>query len=431
MQMMGHDLKREIGVWGLSFNMMNIMIGAGIFMLPAIVAAGLGAASILAYIFCGILISLIMLCFAEVGSHISVDGGVYGYIERTLGHYFGFNAAALLILGSITADAAIANAMVDVIESLMTFKFSRFIRAVFFFLIFSGFAIINIRGVKRGVSLVKITTLAKLIPLILFVFLLSGRINWEYLNIQDIPSLHDIGKVSLILFFAFIGSEAGLSVSGEIRNPQKTVPRGIFLAVSVVLILYMLIQTAALGVLGPSLAEYRDNPLGEAANFVLGPIGLTLMVIGGGVAMLGNLSSDVLSTPRVLYGAAKDRVIPVAILSSIHPKYTTPYVSIIIYAGMDFLFASMGGFESLAIMSTSSSLILYFGMVMAVIMIRVRNRPRPEGSFRIPGGYLVPVISAGIIIWFLSNLSGREVVAIAVAIAALTLIYFIVVRKKN
>ena len=74
------NLKREIGIWGLSANLVNIMVGAGIFVLPAIVAAGLGSASILAYLFCGFLITLVMLCFAEVGSKITDTGGAYTYI---------------------------------------------------------------------------------------------------------------------------------------------------------------------------------------------------------------------------------------------------------------------------------------------------------------------------------------------------------------
>src|SRR5258708_6607282 len=87
----GEDgLKREIGLWGLTSNIVNIVIGSGIFVLPAIVSERLGAAGILAYLFCGFLITVIMLCFAEVGSKITVTGGAYAYIETAFGGYFGF-----------------------------------------------------------------------------------------------------------------------------------------------------------------------------------------------------------------------------------------------------------------------------------------------------------------------------------------------------
>lgn len=422
-------LKKEIGVWGLSFNLMNTIIGAGIFALPAIVAAGLGPASFIAYLFCGILVALIMLCFAEVGSMVDAPGGVYGYIDRTLGDYFGFKAAVLLILAAVSADAAVANALVDVIDSLFQFNFPRWMRALFHLVIFSGLAWINVKGVRQGLSVVKLFTLAKLIPLLLFVILTSGDIQVSHLRLEGMPSLDAVGSTSLVLFFAFMGAEGALSISGEVRNPQKTIPRGIFIAIGGILLLYMLVQGAALGVLGPELQKHQENPLGQVALHVLGPIGLTLMIIGTGVSMMGNLSSEVFSIPRVLWSASRDRVFPSKLLTSIHPKFATPHVAIISYATLNFLFASFGGFKKLAILSTSSVLLIYFGMVIAVIVLRIRKFPRPEGSFRIPGGFIVPVLAGVAIIWFLTHLTIREFIAISSIIAALTVVYFTVLRR--
>ena len=100
MKATNEHLKREVGVMGLSANLVNIMIGAGIFALPAIVAAGLGAASIFAYLFCGLLITLVMLCFAEVGSKVTTSGGAYTYIQSTFGPYFGFLTVILFVLSA-------------------------------------------------------------------------------------------------------------------------------------------------------------------------------------------------------------------------------------------------------------------------------------------------------------------------------------------
>ncbi|GAO30264.1 amino acid permease [Geofilum rubicundum] len=103
-------LKRKIGAWGLSANLVNIVVGAGIFVLPAIVAEGLGPASILAYLLCGVLLFLIMLCFAEAGSKVTSSGGAYAYIEAAFGKYPGFITSVLFLLSCMTADAAVANA---------------------------------------------------------------------------------------------------------------------------------------------------------------------------------------------------------------------------------------------------------------------------------------------------------------------------------
>ena len=113
-------LKREIGVLGLSANIVNLIVGAGIFVIPAIVAERLGAASILAYLFCGFLIMLIMLCFAEVGSKLTQSGGAYSYIEVAFGKYFGFLTVNFFILGAtIMADAAVANALAGTLAYFM------------------------------------------------------------------------------------------------------------------------------------------------------------------------------------------------------------------------------------------------------------------------------------------------------------------------
>ena len=129
------NLKREIGLLGLSSNIINTVIGAGIFVLPAIVAANLGSASILAYVFCGILITLMMLCYAEVGSKITDTGGVYTYIEKTFGKYPGFLTATLLILATLSADAAVANAIIEIIFKLFPVVQSDIIRILFFFVV--------------------------------------------------------------------------------------------------------------------------------------------------------------------------------------------------------------------------------------------------------------------------------------------------------
>ena len=107
-------LKREIGTWGLSASIINGIVGAGIFVLPAVVAEGLGAAGILAYLFCGFLVALVMLCFAEAGSKVATSGGAYAFIETAFGRYPGFLTSMLSVAGTIASDAAIANALADI-----------------------------------------------------------------------------------------------------------------------------------------------------------------------------------------------------------------------------------------------------------------------------------------------------------------------------
>src|SRR5258708_34448961 len=118
--MVDEGLRREIGLWGLTSNIINVVIGSGIFVLPAIVSETLGAAGILAYLFCGFLITVIMLCFAEVGSKITVTGGAYAYIEAAFGGYLGFITTNIFVFGaSVMAGSAVASALAHTMSYLV------------------------------------------------------------------------------------------------------------------------------------------------------------------------------------------------------------------------------------------------------------------------------------------------------------------------
>ena len=424
MQENEEGLKREIGVWGLSANMINSMIGAGIFVLPAVVATGLGSASIIAYLFCGLLITLVMFCFAEVGSRITATGGAYIYIESTFGKYAGFITAILYLLSSIAGDAAVANAVADIISSLFPFFRGMVFNTVFFTFLFIGLAYINVVGVKKGLGFVKIITLMKIVPLLVIIFIGFKDVSVHNLYWQSVPTVKQVGEMSLVLFFAFMGAEAGLSVSGEVRKPNKTIPHALRLSIMAVLAIYILVQTVSQGILGASLSIFKENPLAEVANHIFGPVGFTLITIGAAVSMFGMLSSQILNAPRILYAASADKVIPVKTMALVHPKYATPYVSIIVYAGLDLAFALAGGFKQLAIIASAAGLLIYLGVTLATIKMRITGYSGPQKDFfRIRGGYAVPVLASLVILWFLSNMSNNELKGLGLFIIIISAIY--------
>jgi APA family basic amino acid/polyamine antiporter len=419
-------LKREIGVWGLTSNSINIIIGAGIFILPAIVAERLGSAGIWPYIICGILMIFIMLCFAEIGTKITVTGGAYSYIEVAFGKYAGFLTTNIFIFGAaVMANAAVANGLADTISYFLPFFKFQWVRILFFALIFGGLAYYNIRGIKKAIMIVKFNTIVKLVPLLMIAFFGWFFISSSGTTIKSANLLSDTGEMSLILLFAFVGAETALNVSGEIKNPIKTIPRGIMLSVFIVVLLYIMIQLTVFGILGDSIIRFKDAPLAEAAKIMLGSAGILIVIVGASFSMFGNISGMVLNMPRVLYAAARDKVIVPKGLAKIHPVFQTPHISIITYAAMGFVFASLGEFKQLAMLSSASYLIIYFGVVLAVIKFRITKAEEEQGSYRVPGGYIIPVVAALAIIWVLSNLAWNEIRGMLIFIALLTAIYFI------
>jgi APA family basic amino acid/polyamine antiporter len=307
------------------------------------------------------------------------------------------------------------------------------IRIIFFAIIFGGLAYINVRGVKKAIILVKFNTIAKLVPLLMIALL-----GWFFMVPSEGSffttgnSSRDLGEISLILLFAFVGAETALNVSGEIKSPGKTIPRGIMVSMLVVVVLYILIQITVQGILGNSITEFRNAPLAEAGRRMFGPFGASVVLIGASFSMFGNISGMVLNMPRILFAAARDQVLKPQSRALVKQEYKTPHVSIIVYATLGFIFASTGEFRQLAMLSSASYLLIYLGVILALIWFRIK-RTDEKLAYKVPGGYAVPVISIIVILWVLSNLPLRELSAMALFILILTVIYllFRAIRLKR
>jgi len=228
-----HGLERQLGAGSLAINAINMTIGTGIFILPAYVAGYLGSMSFLAYLFCSLLMGLVMLCFAEMGSTETSTGGAYTMIENAFGPLAGFLSNTLFWLGyAILSDAAILNVMSDMLGIWFPIFNEYWFRVIFIFIVLVGFAIVNIRGLKSGVRMVNILTLLKLTPLVLLVVVGVFSLKFENLAMTALPDVSTFGAACLLLFFAFQGTETALNISGEMRDPGKTIPRGIFMGIT-------------------------------------------------------------------------------------------------------------------------------------------------------------------------------------------------------
>ncbi|MBT8264124.1 MAG: APC family permease [Muriicola sp.] len=418
-------LQRVVGVGGLSLNIVNITVGAGIFALPAIVGIELGAFSVYAYIFCGIMMAAIMLCYAEIGTRITSAGGSYAYAEAAFGDFAGFIVSWLAVFGwSILGSAALMNIIADSLAAIFPVFLNPWIRALLYAVLLGFLVITNIRGAKEGVAFTKWITIIKLLPLIGIIIFGFNLIDSENLQWEHLPSLTTFGNTTLILFFAFAGFETALGVSGEIKNPKRTIPLGILLGGGLVLVIYMLLQTVTQGILGMEMEVVKDAPLAAVAERIVGTVGATILLIAAAISCFGAVSTDVLNTPRVLYAGAKDGLFP-KFLGKVHPKFATPQWSIVCFAGLIFVFSVSGGFEELAILASAAILLIYLLVVLATIKLRMKKKDTSEKIFKVPGGIIIPGIGIAAIIWLLSSLSLGEIVATIIFIAIICVVYFV------
>lgn len=424
-------LKRVVGVSGLALAIVNGVIGSGIFVLPAIVGIAMGAFGIFGYVFCSIMLAAIMLCYAEIGSKVTCSGGSYAYVEAAFGDFPGYIVNWLYFFGwSILGSAAVMNILVDSLAVLFPVFSNPLIRGLFFFVLIGLMVLINIRGVKQGIGLVKAITIIKILPLlgiIIFGFtsVKAANLPWEH-----IPSVKTFGDTAFILFYAFAGFETSLCVSGEFKNPKRTVPLGIFLGGTIVLIIYLLLQTVTQGILGASIANFKDAPLAAVAEIIVGPVGTTILLFTAAISCFGSVSADVMATPRSLFAAANDGMFP-KFLGKVHPKFSTPYLSVITYGILIFIFSVSGGFKQLAILASAAILLIYLAVILSTIKLRMRKTDVIEKTFRIPGGLIIPVIGIAAIVWLLTSLSKWEILSTLIFIAVVCILYFIMKNFKK
>jgi amino acid transporter len=426
------NLRREIGVRALTLAILNIIVGTGIFVLPALIAETLGAASIIAYIICGVLISLIALCFAEAGSKVTVTGGAYAYIEAAFGPFAGFLSNNVFWFGAcVFSDAAVANGLADTLKLILpSFAGDEILRIVFFAVLFGIMAFINTRSVKNGVRFIELAAFGKLIPLVLFVIVGVGSVSTKNLAFTSMPALNDLSKASLLLFFAFIGMETPVTNGGEIKNPRRTIPLAIFYGILLVLILYIAIQLVTQGILGDTILQHKTAPLTAAAAIIFGTAGSTIILVATIISMLGYIGGEVLSIPRILYAGARNRQMP-KFLVIVHPKFQTPVYAIIVYAFLDFVIAASGQFQQLVIIASASMLLIYLGVVLATIKLRRIKSVNDEQTFRIPGGLIVPLLAMAVIVWLLISLSGKEFLYEGIFVAIFCMIYVMMKFTKK
>jgi amino acid transporter len=414
-------LVRAIGVRGLAANVVNTTIGAGIFVLPALVARDLGAAAPLAYLACGLAMTFVVASFAMAGSRVSLTGGIYAYVEVAFGPFVGFVAGFLVWLACLLAAGSVASALAGLVTIVVPAVGHPVVRTASLAVVFATLAAVNVRGVATGTRLVELVTVTKLLPILLVIGAGLFWVRPEHLAITW-AAPDRIGTTAITLIFAFVGIELALVPSGEIRDPARTVPRAVFLALGLTTMVYLALQLVAHAVLGSALADYPDAPLAEVASRILGPMGGTLMLVGGGVSMLGFLSGDALGSPRSLYAFARDGLLP-APLSRLHERFHTPWIAIIVHAMMACSAASIGSFGVLALLSNVALLSSYLLCCLAAIELRRRNVQAGGRPFTLPGGPLVPGLACVVLLWLLSHATAQEFAVTGGAVLMAVLLY--------
>jgi amino acid transporter len=374
------------------------------------VTGRLGAAAPIAYIVCAVAMAFVVLCFAEAGSRVASSGGPYAYVERAFGPFAGFAVGWMLWLTGTIATAAVATIFADSTQRMIPALASPVARAALIVTMFAIVTAVNVRGVQFGARLNIASTVVKLVPIALVIVLGLFAINPANLEWQAAPPVSEVTRASVFLLFVFAGIESAMVPSGEVKDPGRTVPRAVFIALAVVSVVYLLVHVAAQGVLGAALAG-NASPVADLASAVMGPGGGIMIGVAIILSTFGYLSGMVLAIPRALFAFANDGILPRS-LASVHPRFHTPWIAIIVQAVISMVLALSSGFEPLVILANVSVLVVYLGCAAAAWHLRranIRDADAPmAGSGTIPGSAIAPPLAAIVIVVLLTSVTAKE-----------------------
>ena len=416
------SLVKSIGTFGLAAGIVNVTIGGGIFRLPADMAATLGPTAPVAYLLCALAMGLIVLCIAEAGSRVSLTGGPYAYVGVAFGPFAGFLAGFLLWIVLTFVMAAVATVLMASLGALVPAVSSRGASTAVLVIIYGVFAAINILGVSRGSAANTLLTIAKILPLLLLIAGGLFAIDSANFVISEPPPVSTLARSSILLIFAFAGIEAALVPGGEMKNPARTVPAAILIAMVTITVLYAALQFVAQGVLGPALATAKQSPLADAAGVAMGGWARNVLLVGAVVSMLGHAGAAILVAPRTLFAFARDGFLPSS-LARLHPVHRSPVAAIVLQCAIVLVLATTSTFERLAVLANLATLVVYGMCCIATWQLRRRDIQGGGIPFKVPAPTLVIILACLVIGWMLTSVTLAEWGAFAIALTAAAVIF--------
>lgn len=424
-------LLRAVGSFALTAAVINVIVGGGIFRMPSALATQMGAAAPLALVAGALAIIPIALCFAAVGSRVQVTGGPYSYLSATFGPFAGFVGGALMWISNFTSSAGVAAALSVQVANLVPAFAPPLPRALLLTAVYGGLFALNAFGVKLGAR--AITTLAALKLAPLFALAVAGMffVDWSQVSfaIGEVPSWNALGASMVLVMFAYSGMETALIPSGEINDPARDVPRATMVAILLVVLLYLALQIVGQGLLGAGLAT-SGVPVADTAGALWSP-GRVLLLVTACISMTGFLMGNLFGTSRLVFALGRDGYLP-RIFGTVSAAHRVPLWALAVHAGLAWMLAIAGNFDALALIS-GGAICLVYGLV-SLAAWRAQSldlRERGDRPFVLPGGFLVPLLAIAAMVAIVTTLTGKEWLAIGIALAVLVASYALLGLRRR
>lgn len=319
----------KIGLWPLTSLVTGNLVGSGVFLLPATLAA-FGTVSLIGWIATSIGAILLALVFAQLSATYTQTGGPYVYAHHAFGDTVGYFVCWGYWMLSWISNPALAVAAVGYI-SVLVGGLDCSLHLWLELLIIIALTLFNLTGIKVTGRTELVVTILKVIPLIVLPLIAIFYIdlaNFSVLNASGKPFANALNSVAFLTLWAFIGVETGTVPAGQIINAKRTVPLATILGTSIAALIYVLGTIVVMGVVPHADLVLSKAPYADAAHRVFGgnwamPVAMTAVI-----SCLGTLNGWIIIVGRIPFGAAQDGLFPSVFKKT--TKHGTPYWGVLI-----------------------------------------------------------------------------------------------------
>jgi APA family basic amino acid/polyamine antiporter len=413
----GPKLKRSMGVWMATALVIGNMVGSGIFLLPASLAAAAGPMSIVGWLFTGAGALLLAYVFARLGRAIPQTGGPYTYARRAFGDFIGFQTAWGYWIAAWAGNAAIAVAFVGYLAVFWPqVGTNNLLAALVGIGVIWLLTAVNVMGTRESGGVQMITTILKFVPLAVI-----GVIGLFFIKSSNLTPFAPHGTFSAIsaaaplTLWAFIGLESAAVAAGEVRDPEKNVPRATMYGTLATTVVYIVGTIAVMGVIPAGILANSTSPFADAAGVMFGGSWDKVIALIALISTFGALNGWILLQGRVPLAAAEDGLFP-ARFAKVHGKRNTPVFGLVVSSAlvsglmlMNYTKGLVDAFTFIILLATLTTLVPYAYSAAAQVQLYI-NEPELFERRRFIRDTVIAALAFAYSVWAITG-SGKDIIA--------------------
>ncbi len=398
-------LKRDLSLFDLTNIVVGAVIGSDIYIASALTASLVGPFSVVLWVVAGVMAMVLALLFAYSAYYVPKVGGPFAYVSTAFNDFWGFLAGWSMWIAEVISLPVFAITFVNYLQyfTALDTPEQMAVKGAFLF----GLTAVNIFGVRAAGRINDGLTFIKLSPLLILVVVGFGSLAFSPSSFASNYSplapngFGNIGTSIVLIFWAYVGFEMGTLPADEVKDPAKTIPRAIIMGMAIVLLFYVSTNFIIFGAVSSARLSQTVVPLILVGTTLIPLFGGGMMSVGALFSVSGSDESGILGTARLSYALSIDGLFP-RVFARVHPKYRTPYASLIIQGTIAFALSIFSGLSNLISFSVLNLSFCFLLVSSAFVRLSRRN----GGKLR--GQRVLPWLGMGVCLFLLYSTSLQD-----------------------